>query len=215
LKGHGSLERVLSPQSAGKSLKGTELGRRLQKVRSELGLKQIEFANLLGVSSGTMSQWESGAFVPRKSLLERIAEVVPEHHKSYFLGLERPARQKLAQRTYPQLNDAEQDLLERQKAEFVRKLKNHVGPLLKTWNSVHIQVTNISEQRVVSFSVNHPFNKGVIVYLDRDLRAHRTDIHASQFRNLGVDWATLLLPFGRRWTKLTLIFGQSDRLSTQ
>jgi transcriptional regulator with XRE-family HTH domain len=205
------------PRSAGKSLKATELGRRLQKARSELGLKQSEFANLLGVSSSTMSQWESGTFVPRDSFLERIAKVVPERHKSYFDGFERPDRQKLAKLALgndQHLNADEQDLLERQKTEFVRKLKHHVGPMLKTWNSVHVQVTNISEQRIISFCINHPFNKGVVVYLDRDhLRAHRTDVHASQFRNLGVDWASLLLPFGRQWAKLTLIFSRSDRLS--
>jgi DNA-binding transcriptional regulator YiaG len=67
----------LFPQSASKSIEVNELGRRIQEVRAELGLKQIEFATLLGVSSSTMSQWESGAFAPRRIFLDHMAQVVP------------------------------------------------------------------------------------------------------------------------------------------
>lgn len=214
------MERYLPHQAksknVAKSFISNDLGRRIRQVRSELGLNQTEFAAVVGVSISTMSHWESGTFVPRKSLLERIAQVVPERYKAYFLEIERPVHQKSALKNVSNVSTAELALLEQQKTIFLRRLRNQLGPRLKKWNSVHVQVMNISEQRFVSFSVNHPDNKGVIVYLDPDhVRAHRTDVHSSQFRDLHVDWASLLLPFGQRWAKLKLIFRRSDQVPLQ
>jgi len=68
-------------------------------------------------------------------------------------------------------------------------------------------VENFAGQRFVSFSVNSPVNKGVVVFLDKDLaRASRTDVHTRQLRSLDVDWESLLLTFGRRWVNLKLRF---------
>ena len=75
---------------------------------------------------------------------------------------------------------------------------------------------NLAGQRFVSFSVNSPVNKGVVVYLDKDLvRAGRTDVNASHLRRLDVDWASLLLPFGQRWASLNLLFRRNEQITPQ
>ena len=48
---------------------------RIAKLRSKLGLSQVEFASLLGVSAFSITHWESGKAVPREAQKRRIAEV--------------------------------------------------------------------------------------------------------------------------------------------
>jgi len=165
-----------------------ELAKRIRHARLELGLNQRQFAAAVGVSESIPSQWESGAFVPRKAILERIARVIPEKHKAYFLEFERTRRRMPLVKSAPYMSSVDLDLLEKD-------------------NSVHVGVNIVAGQRFVSFSVNSPSNKGVVVFLDQDLaRARRTDVHTSQLRSLDVDWESLLLPFGRRWSRLELLF---------
>ena len=110
------------------------------------------------------------------------------------------------------MSAAELALLEKVKSVFVRKLRNQFGPWLEKYNSVHVQVRDLAGQRIVSFSVNNPDNKGVVVFLDEDLaRARRTDVHANQLRRLDVDWASLLLPFGQRWGSLNLLVKRTEQ----
>jgi transcriptional regulator with XRE-family HTH domain len=73
-----------------------ELAKRIRDVRLELGLNQNQFAAAVGVSTSTASQWESGAFAPRKAMLERISRAVPDRHKAYFLEYERLVRREPA-----------------------------------------------------------------------------------------------------------------------
>jgi transcriptional regulator with XRE-family HTH domain len=184
-----------------------ELAKRIRDVRSELGLNQNQFAAAVGVSSSIPSQWESGAFAPRKAMLERIARVVPEKYRAYFLEFERSQRRKPLVKTPSHLSSVELDLLEKEKIVFIRKLRSQIGPWLKKYNSVHVEVNVVAGQRFVTFSVNSPVNKGVVVLLDKDLaRASRTDVHTNQLRSLDVDWESLLLPFGQRWANLKLLF---------
>jgi transcriptional regulator with XRE-family HTH domain len=212
----GNQELLLSYRVASKPQKITELAERIRDVRLELGLNQTEFAAEVGVSSSTCSQWENGTFAPRKALLERISRVVPEKHKAYFLEYKRPKRRQPLLKDSSQMSVAELDLLEEEKIVFVRKLRSQLGHWLKNCKSVHVQVTNLAGQRFVSFSVNSPENKGVVVFLDKDLaRASRTDVHASQLRRLDVDWASLLLPFGQRWASLKLLFKRTEQTTSQ
>jgi len=105
------------------------------------------------------------------------------------------------------INLEELVLLEEKKIAFVRRLRNQFGPRLKKYHSVHVQVRDLDGQRIVSFSVNGPDNKGVVVFLDKDLAgATRINVHAGQLRRLNVDWVSLLLPFGQQWANLNLKF---------
>jgi hypothetical protein len=157
----------------------------------------------------------SGGFVPRKALLERISRAVPDRHKAYFDEYKRPKRRQPVLKDDSKMSAEELDLLEKEKILFVRKLRSQIG-WLKNCKSVHVHVENHAGQRYVSFSVNSPANKGVIVFLDKDLaRASRTDVHATQLRRLDVDWASLLLPFGQRWDSLKLLFKRTEQISAQ
>ena len=113
-----------------------ELVKRIRHARSELGLNQGQFAAAVGVSSSIPSQWESGAFVPRKAILERIARVVPEWHKAYFLEFERTRRRMPLVKSAPYMSSVDLDLLEKEKVVFIQKLRSQIGPWLKSGNSL-------------------------------------------------------------------------------
>jgi transcriptional regulator with XRE-family HTH domain len=67
-------------------------GERLRKARADAGLEQEEMASRLGVSTGTISNWELGRTQGRKMLtrVEEWAEItgVPA---AWLLGIEDPA----------------------------------------------------------------------------------------------------------------------------
>lgn len=48
---------------------------RILKWRTRLGLTQVQFAKLLGVSHLSVSHWESGKTIPREAQKRRIAEL--------------------------------------------------------------------------------------------------------------------------------------------
>ena len=52
------------------------MGIRIREARKALGIKQGEFARMLGVTSGAVSQWEKGRTLPNVDKLKRIAEVL-------------------------------------------------------------------------------------------------------------------------------------------
>jgi DNA-binding XRE family transcriptional regulator len=209
------VELILGPRVSTKPQNVNELATRIRDARLELGLNQTEFASLAGVTPSTCCQWEMGIFTPKKALLKSISRVVPERHKAYFLEYQRPKRRS-GDRGVSKMSAAERDLLEEVKVAFVRKLSGQPGPWLKRSNSVHVQVKNFAGLRFVSFSLNSPVNKGVVVYLDKDMsRASRTDVHASRLRSLDVDWASLLLPFAQRWDSLKLLFKRIEQTTPQ
>lgn len=61
----------------------------VKRLRLERGLSKVEFAKRLGVSEGTVRQWESGKNEPRMGAVEKIAEKF-NVSKSYLLGLDAP-----------------------------------------------------------------------------------------------------------------------------
>jgi transcriptional regulator with XRE-family HTH domain len=190
-----------------------EFAKRIRDVRLELGLNLSQFAAVVGVSTSTACQWESGAFAPRNAMLERISQAVPERYKADFVKYERSVRREPIIKNDSEMGSAELDLLEAEKIVFVRKLESEIGLWLKNYRSVHVQVENLAGQRFVSLSPNSPVNKGVVVFLHKDLaRASRIDIHARQLRRLNVDWASLLIPFGQRWTTLKLLVARPPSL---
>lgn len=48
----------------------------IEKYRRKNGLSQSDLANMLGVTQGTISQWEIGATFPTSSKLPEIAKVL-------------------------------------------------------------------------------------------------------------------------------------------
>lgn len=48
----------------------------LRRLRRELDISQVDFAKKLGVTQGTVSQWEKGRSYPRSSMLPKIAAVL-------------------------------------------------------------------------------------------------------------------------------------------
>lgn len=51
-------------------------------LRRHLGLSQAEFARQLGVRQQTVSEWETGRYLPRGAS-SRVLAMVAEHHAPY------------------------------------------------------------------------------------------------------------------------------------
>ena len=45
----------------------------IEKLRKKMLLTQTEFANLLGVSFGTVNRWESGKYEPTMKIKRKLA----------------------------------------------------------------------------------------------------------------------------------------------
>ena len=58
---------------------------RLKQLRKEKGMTQIELAQALGVSSGTVAMWETGKRKPQFETLNRLCDLF-DRHLSYLLG---------------------------------------------------------------------------------------------------------------------------------
>ncbi len=52
-----------------------EIGRRIEKVRTHLGLNQVSFAKRLGTSQGVISNYEKGARAPSIKFLKNLREI--------------------------------------------------------------------------------------------------------------------------------------------
>ncbi len=59
-------------------------GSRIRQARKIKGLSIDEFATLLGVSAGAVSQWETGRFAPRQHLQVAIARTLDVPHSLLF-----------------------------------------------------------------------------------------------------------------------------------
>jgi transcriptional regulator with XRE-family HTH domain len=55
--------------------KRDSLAHRIAQLRQQLGLTQAAFAHRVGVSRGTIGQYEAGTLAPRARTLDRIAEI--------------------------------------------------------------------------------------------------------------------------------------------
>ena len=56
----------------------------IEKLRKKMLLTQTEFANLLGVSFGTVNRWESGKYEPTMKIKRKLAPLF----KEYGIGVE-------------------------------------------------------------------------------------------------------------------------------
>ena len=50
-------------------------GRRIKKMREELGISQDKLARMLNVTPQTVYRWEKGRTIPRPELLEKMADI--------------------------------------------------------------------------------------------------------------------------------------------
>lgn len=48
---------------------------KIRELREANGIRQSELASCLGVSQNTVSQWETGARIPRVDMLKKIASL--------------------------------------------------------------------------------------------------------------------------------------------
>src|SRR3954465_6443725 len=53
-------------------MNGSMPGQRIRALRKQLGLSQIEFAALLGVSNVTVNRWEHDRALPQPAMLARL-----------------------------------------------------------------------------------------------------------------------------------------------
>lgn len=53
-----------------------KIGKLIGEIRKEKGMKQSELAELLGVTSKTVSRWETGKYMPDLSLFVDISEIL-------------------------------------------------------------------------------------------------------------------------------------------
>lgn len=49
---------------------------KIKELRKKAGLTQVRFAEVMGVTQSTVSQWESGRVLPDTVKLPRLAEVL-------------------------------------------------------------------------------------------------------------------------------------------
>ena len=81
------------------------IGQRIRQRRNQLGLKQMEVKNAVGVSSGNMSDLENGNRLPSAGTLIRLSQVL-HCSTDYILTGETPDQELL-----PGINSEEAELL--------------------------------------------------------------------------------------------------------
>ena len=54
----------------------SNVGSVIRKKRQELGLTQVELANMLGITQGTLAQYESGKRNPKVATVQRFADAL-------------------------------------------------------------------------------------------------------------------------------------------
>lgn len=62
----------------------SEWAQRVVSLRKELGLSQVQFAELLAVTQGTVSRWESGAKLPSAEHFLRMGNSADENECLWF-----------------------------------------------------------------------------------------------------------------------------------
>jgi len=87
-----------------------KIGTTIKELRKKKGVKQGEFADLVGISSTSLSQIESNITNPKKSTLERIcAELKIPDHLLFLLSLNEDdvpeGKKQLYDAMYPQLKE--------------------------------------------------------------------------------------------------------------
>jgi transcriptional regulator with XRE-family HTH domain len=62
-----------------------EIGRRLKKIRTHLGLSQRRLARVSGVANATISQIEAGRLNPTVSMLKKVLDGIPMSMSDFFV----------------------------------------------------------------------------------------------------------------------------------
>ncbi|MCP5053463.1 MAG: helix-turn-helix transcriptional regulator [bacterium] len=65
---------------------GIKCGKRLKAIRETLGYNQTDFARLLGISGGGISEPEHGKYPPRVATIERLARDFKVNLYYFILG---------------------------------------------------------------------------------------------------------------------------------
>lgn len=60
---------------------------RIKELREERGMKQVELADRMGVTQGTVSEWERETYLPKVRDLPRLAMVLEREISDLFLPL--------------------------------------------------------------------------------------------------------------------------------
>lgn len=113
------------------------IGQRMQRLREEDGMTQEELGEKLGVSQGTVSQWESGKRAPGGEAVKAMAElfdttadfilgIVDEEIKlvPYFRGLKED--EELLMQAYAQLTGRQKRIVE-ELVSSLADMNNHRG----------------------------------------------------------------------------------------
>lgn len=83
---------------------------RLKELRKVHGLRQIDFAKILGISQSTLSTWESGRYEPDAESLVRIAAYF-NVTTDYLLGRDESIKKEPATNNGDGLDDGKLKLL--------------------------------------------------------------------------------------------------------
>ncbi|PHH44284.1 helix-turn-helix domain-containing protein [Pseudomonas putida] len=80
-------------------------GSRIESLRANKGISQLELAKMLGYKSdSTISKWESGASIPTGTKIVKLAQVLGTSTDYILYGVEKPAVSDI-QSIYDDLND--------------------------------------------------------------------------------------------------------------
>ena len=79
------------------------LAERLKQLRSEKGMTQVQLAQILGVSKGTVAMWETSKRKPSFEILSKLSDIF-DRRMDYILGYSDDA-------SSPQLSEEELDQL--------------------------------------------------------------------------------------------------------
>ena len=79
------------------------LAERLKQLRSEKGMTQVQLAQMLGVSKGTVAMWETSKRKPNFEILSKLSDIF-DRRMDYILGYSDDA-------SSPQLSEEELDQL--------------------------------------------------------------------------------------------------------
>lgn len=61
---------------------------KIQELRESLGIKQTELAAKMGVSQGTVSEWEKEIYLPKARQIPRLARVLGVTINELFVPIE-------------------------------------------------------------------------------------------------------------------------------
>jgi len=95
------------------------LGQRLKELRKEKGITQIQLAEMLGVSKGTVAMWEVDKRKPTFEMLERLSDIF-DKQVGYIMGTSND--DSSAALREDEVNQLGEWAIEEEYEDFVRKL---------------------------------------------------------------------------------------------